>query len=115
VEPEFIGLDVVLVLHTKSLQRFGGTDGVRDIGLVESALGAAQNVYFYANGDLFDIAAAYAFHIAQAQAFLDGLCFSFSKRVFEKSRQRKNLQRHDRHRRKTDDEGRTRAIAENSI
>ena len=40
--------------------------------MVESALAAAQNTYFYANGDLFDIAATYAFHIAQAQAFLDG-------------------------------------------
>lgn len=31
-----------------------------------------RNVYFYGRGDLFDVAAAYAFHIAQAQAFLDG-------------------------------------------
>lgn len=42
------------------------------MGLVESALGSAQNVYWYGRGDLFEIAAAYAFHIAQAQAFLDG-------------------------------------------
>jgi len=40
--------------------------------LIESAIGAAVNTYFYANGDLFDIAATYAFHLAQAQAFLDG-------------------------------------------
>jgi len=31
-----------------------------------------RNVYFYAQGDLFDVAAAYCFHIAQAQAFIDG-------------------------------------------
>ncbi len=55
-----------------SLQRFGGTDGVRDHGLIESALGSAMNTYHYASGDLFDIAASYAFHLAQAQAFLDG-------------------------------------------
>jgi death-on-curing protein len=72
VEPEFIGLDVVLALHTESLRLFGGTDGLRDPGLLDSALAAAQNAHFYGNGDLFDIAAAYAFHIAQAQAFLDG-------------------------------------------
>jgi death-on-curing protein len=41
-------------------------------GLIESALGAARNTYHYGSGDLFDIAATYAFHLAQAQAFLDG-------------------------------------------
>src|SRR5262245_2350781 len=41
-------------------------------GLVESALGSAINTYLYGRGDLFDIAATYGFHIAQAQAFLDG-------------------------------------------
>jgi death-on-curing protein len=40
--------------------------------LIESALGSAINTFFYGNGDLFDIAAAYAFHLAQAQAFIDG-------------------------------------------
>jgi len=41
-------------------------------GLVESAMGSAQNTFYYGQGDLFDVAAAYAFHLAQAQAFLDG-------------------------------------------
>lgn len=40
--------------------------------MVFSSLGAAENVYYYGGGDRFEIAAAYAFHIAQAQAFLDG-------------------------------------------
>jgi len=71
-EPWFIGLEVLLELHAESLRRYGGSEGIRDLGLIESALGAAQNTYFYGHGDLFDIAAAYAFHIAQAQAFLDG-------------------------------------------
>ncbi len=35
-------------------------------------MGSAQNAFYYGNGDLHDIAAAYAFHLAQAQAFLDG-------------------------------------------
>ncbi|MEO6846177.1 MAG: type II toxin-antitoxin system death-on-curing family toxin [Chthoniobacterales bacterium] len=51
---------------------FGGTMGLRDEGLLESALTAAQSSYFYADGDYYDIAASYAFHISQAQAFLDG-------------------------------------------
>ena len=65
-------MDVVLALHAESLRRFGGTEGIRDPGLDDSALAAAQNVYCYGGGDLFDIAAAYAFHISEAQAFLDG-------------------------------------------
>lgn len=71
-EPIFLTLDEVLYLHDESLRRFGGSEGVRDLGLVESALGSAQNAFWYGKGDLFDIAAACAFHIAQSQAFLDG-------------------------------------------
>lgn len=40
--------------------------------MIESALGAAQNAYYYAHADLFEIAAAYAYHLAQAQALFDG-------------------------------------------
>jgi len=65
-------LKEVLYLHDESLRRFGGSSGIGDLGMVESALGAAQNTYWYGRGDLFEIAAAYAFHIAEAQAFLDG-------------------------------------------
>jgi len=71
-EPEFLTWEIVAQLHEDSLSRFGGTAGLRDRGLVESALGAAQNTYFYGGGDLYDIAATYAFHLAEAQAFLDG-------------------------------------------
>ena len=71
-EPEFLSTSTVFALHALSLQRFGGSEGVRDFGLIESALGAAMNTFHYGNGDLFDIAASYAFHLAQAQAFLDG-------------------------------------------
>ena len=71
-DPQFLDFEVVAELHKDSLLKFGGTEGVRDQGLVESALASAINTYLYANGDLFDIAATYGFHIAQAQAFLDG-------------------------------------------
>ncbi len=70
--PEFLDTETVFKLHDVSLRRFGGTPGVRDLGLIESAMGSAQNAFYYGNGDLHDIAAAYAFHLAQAQAFLDG-------------------------------------------
>ncbi|MCI0540717.1 MAG: type II toxin-antitoxin system death-on-curing family toxin [Verrucomicrobiales bacterium] len=59
-------------MHEQSLARFGGSAGIRDLGQVESALGAAMNMHYYGQGSLFDVAAAYAFHIAESQAFLDG-------------------------------------------
>ena len=71
-EPRFLTLDEVLYLHEESLKRFGGMASIGNPGLIESALESAQNAYWYARGDSFDIAAAYAFHIAQAQAFTDG-------------------------------------------
>jgi death-on-curing protein len=71
-EPKFLSLAEVLYLHDESLARFGGLAGVGDPGLVESALGSAQNAFWYGHGNLFDIAAAYAFHIAESQAFVDG-------------------------------------------
>lgn len=71
-EPWFLDIVQVEELHEASLEAYGGTSGCRDRGMVESSLGAAQNTYFYGQGDLFDVAASYAFHIAQAQAFLDG-------------------------------------------
>lgn len=72
-EPIFLTLDEVLTLHTLSVRRFGGTDGLRDHGGAEAAVEQSKHAFFYyGGGDVFDMAAAYAFHIAQAQAFLDG-------------------------------------------
>lgn len=71
-EPRFLTIAEVLYLHDESLRRFGGLTGIREAGLVSSALGSAQNAYWYGRGNLYDIAAAYAFHLAQAQAFVDG-------------------------------------------
>lgn len=68
----FLNRGQVERLHEISLDRFGGQAGIRESGLVDSALASAQNVFFYGAGDVFDIAAAYAFHIAEAQAFIDG-------------------------------------------
>jgi death on curing protein len=70
-EPVFLTLDEVMQIHARSLAEHGGMDGTRDPGLVESALGSAMNAFYY-GGDLFDVAASYAFHLAESQAFLDG-------------------------------------------
>ena len=69
---DFLTFEDVLEIHEDSLKPYGGSSGLRDNGMVESALGAAQNTFYYANGDVFDVAATYAFHLAEAQAFLDG-------------------------------------------
>jgi death-on-curing protein len=71
-EPNFLMLDEVNRIHARSLAEHGGSDGTRDPGLVESALASAKNTFHYANGDLFDVAASYAFHLAESQAFIDG-------------------------------------------
>ena len=71
-EPVFVSRDQVLELHRISLERHGGLDGLREPGLLDSALMQPEATYFYAQGDLCAIAAAYAFHIAQNQPFFDG-------------------------------------------
>lgn len=71
-EPLFISVAQVEIIHARQIARFGGTSGIRDRGAMESALFQPQNIYFYASGDLYEIAAGYAYHIAEAQAFLDG-------------------------------------------
>jgi death-on-curing protein len=71
-EPEFLTWEIVIALHCRSLERFGGIDGIRDEGGLRSALAAGENTFFYGGGDLHAVAAAYAFHLAQSQGFLDG-------------------------------------------
>lgn len=71
-EPVFLALEQVLRAHRQSLDEHGGVDGIRDPGAIESALAAAQNTWLYRDADVFEIAAAYAFHLAESQAFLDG-------------------------------------------
>ena len=68
----FLSFELVLELHRRSLREHGGSDGIRDQAGLESAIGQPQNDYYYGGADIFGVAAAYAFHIAQAQAFIDG-------------------------------------------
>jgi len=71
-EPAFLTLRQVEMIHARSLLEHGGATGIRDEGALESAVQQPQNVQYYLKGDLFEIAAAYAYHIAEAQAYLDG-------------------------------------------
>lgn len=73
-EPEFLEVEHVLVLHQRQLARFGGADGLRDRGLLESAVAQAQMSFGgeYVHRGLFAMAAAYLFHIVSNHAFVDG-------------------------------------------
>ena len=71
-EPVFISLEDIEALDDRALQCYGGSPGTRDKGLLESAAHQPQNDYFYGHADLCGIAAAYCFHLAEAQAYLDG-------------------------------------------
>jgi len=71
-EPAFLSVPQVAALHGCALEQHGGQDGLRDASAFESAVMHPRNIWFYAQGDLFEVAAAYAFHLAESQAFLDG-------------------------------------------
>ena len=74
-EMSFVQKDVVIYLHDSSIKAHGGTPGLRDDGLLESALGRPPNRWHYEGDtglDVFDLAAAYAFGLAKAHAFHDG-------------------------------------------
>ena len=72
-EPLFLTGEEVLAYHAQQLALFGGQAGVGDEGLLESALAQPQNLWLYnPQADLFDIAAAYAFHLAKNHPFNDG-------------------------------------------
>ena len=63
----------VLAIHARQIAEHGGINGVRDLGLLESALARPQNILAYEpEADIASLAAAYAFGIAKNHPFLDG-------------------------------------------
>lgn len=72
-EPRWVSKRAVLALHREQLAEHGGSDGIRDEFLLDSALAKPQNVFAYAGApDVFRLAASYAFGIARYHAFVDG-------------------------------------------
>ncbi len=73
-EPLFLSVDEVLDLHADQLRLFGGSDGLRDQGALDSAVATPASTFdgAFLHEDLFHMAAAYAFHIAENQPFIDG-------------------------------------------
>ena len=72
--PIFLSLGEVLEIHRDQIERYGGDLGIRDLGLLQSALAmpAAGFGGRYLHTDLFEMAAAYLFHITQNHPFVDG-------------------------------------------
>lgn len=73
-EPRFLTLDEVLELHDDQIQRYGGSSGVRDLGLLESALAMPQQTAFgqRLHDDVPAMAGAYLYHLVRNHPFVDG-------------------------------------------
>ena len=71
-EPEWLSLDIAFAVHDRQLAEHGGPTGVRDQGMLESALARPLNQWTYGEDDLCALAAAYAYGIARNHPFTDG-------------------------------------------
>lgn len=70
--PTWITLDDVLAFHDMAIRKYGGLAGVRDMGLVESAIVRPQHVHRYETQDLLVLAATYAHGLVKNHGFVDG-------------------------------------------
>lgn len=72
--PSFLTLDEVLALHADQIERYGGTHGLRDLGLLESALATPRASFggAFLHPSLEEMAAAYLYHVVQNHPFADG-------------------------------------------
>jgi len=71
-EPAWVTYEQAIAVHSKQLRRFGGAPGWRDEGTRQSALQRPQDKWHYEQGELPELAAAYAFGLAKNHAFIDG-------------------------------------------
>ena len=71
-EWKWIDPEVVLAIHDQQIAEHDGTDGILDMGLVESALARPRNLASYSASDVFDLAAEYGYDIARNHGFVDG-------------------------------------------
>ena len=68
----WVTVEVAITAHAEQLAEHGGGDGVRDPGLLESAMARPQNLAQYGEPDIAELAASYAFGIARNHPFVDG-------------------------------------------
>lgn len=74
MDPQFLALDEVLAIHEDRIRKYGGGSGIRDLGLLESAMGTVMATFAgeFLHQTLFEMAAAYLFHICKNHPFIDG-------------------------------------------
>jgi death on curing protein len=71
-EPFWLNRQIIIAIHDEQLAIHGGASGLRDEGMLESALDRPKNKWSYENAELPELAAAYAFAIARNHPFIDG-------------------------------------------
>ncbi|HQZ55412.1 MAG TPA: type II toxin-antitoxin system death-on-curing family toxin [Thermoflexales bacterium] len=71
-DPAWVSRAVVLALHVRLIAEFGGDDGLRDMGLLESALARPLHLHTYARPTLAELAASYAYGLVMNHPFVDG-------------------------------------------
>ncbi len=71
-EPRWLTVPVIHTIHEELIAEHGGSSGVRDQGLLESALARPQNLLAYGKPSLAELGASYAFGIARNHPFVDG-------------------------------------------
>ena len=73
-EPVFLGLDEIIEIHADQINRYGGGHGIRDIELLKSATAMPATSFdgVYLHTDIYEMAAAYLFHIVRNHPFVDG-------------------------------------------
>lgn len=71
---EFLTLDDILETHREQIRVYGGSDGVRDLGLLQSALAQPSAAFggVFLHHDICEMAASYLFHLVQNHPFIDG-------------------------------------------
>ncbi len=73
-EIEFLTLAEIIEIHKNQISNYGGEEGIRDISLLSSAIAMPKSTFEgnYLHKDLFEMAAAYIYHISQNHPFVDG-------------------------------------------
>lgn len=69
---DWVTVEDAILAHQQSISNFGGSDGIRDVGGLESVLAYPQNQAAYGDPDMAELAAGYLFAIAKNHAFVDG-------------------------------------------
>lgn len=71
-EPRWVTVEQAIRIHAEQLARFGGPEGIRDTGILESAMGRPLNKWGYGERDMAVLAAAYAYGLSKNHPFVDG-------------------------------------------